>query len=66
MSKQARQKLYEKMQHEGARAVGGKNVEPLGRTQHGAPRHSGREIPKPTKAAKLTNEVHDLSPSGKK
>jgi hypothetical protein len=30
---------------EGARQRGGKNIEPLGRTEGGTPRHSGRELP---------------------
>lgn len=59
-NKQKRQQEYDRMKHEGARSVGGKNVEPLNQTE-GTPRHSGRPIPKPTRAADLTDEVSDLS-----
>jgi hypothetical protein len=66
-AKEAKQRERAKLQAEaGARVVPGKNVQPLNRTEHGAPRHSGREIPKPTRAVDLTDEVCDLSPRGRK
>jgi hypothetical protein len=64
MSKEHRQKEYDKMQHEGARSHPEKNQHPLDQTAK-APRHNGRALPATVKSVDLTDEVCDLSPKKK-
>src|SRR5260370_25959113 len=64
-NKEKRQQEYEKMQHQGARPHPEKNQLPLNRTEGGSARHSGREIPAPTKSFDFTDAVSNLPPRDK-